>query len=92
MPCPGIQDAACEVCGIAVAAVFIARTGQRRHGHHQPDEPPRRVKRVVRQGRPGTVTTSSEDRDGPAILASRLFRFPDVFSINRKVGSPASFS
>jgi hypothetical protein len=49
MPCPGIQDAPCEVCGITVAAVFIARTGERRHGHHRPDEPSRRVRRVVRR-------------------------------------------
>lgn len=39
MPCPGITDAPCEVCGVDVAAAFIARTGRRRHGHHSTAEP-----------------------------------------------------
>jgi hypothetical protein len=45
MPCPGTQDAPCEVCGITVAAEFISRTGRRRHGHHSGDGSARGVVR-----------------------------------------------
>jgi hypothetical protein len=41
MPCPGIHDTPCEVCGIPVTAAYIARTGRPRHGHHRPGEPRR---------------------------------------------------